>query len=209
MPPSDDTPYPLAAPQSGRQLRRSIAARDYALPKPYRKKKFVDEDAPPLSRLRVSLLTFSGLVVAGLVVALVLLAKENLDSPPLPVIAATVPTEPEAAIPARGLPRAALLPAALQTPMPPSKGVHLSVPRPRPGALVPHLRKVSTRFLPPHMPIKTEAPAPAPDRDVVLITTILLLTPPSPPDGAVPEPAVCTGATASDSGCPAIHGMKP
>lgn len=215
MPPPDDKQYPLAtktaAPRvsrsAGRSVGHSISARDYSLPKPYRRKRFV-EDKPDMSRSRVAMLAFSGVLIASLVVALALLAKENLHSPPVMVIAA--PKEPAqdtagksaasaqtrkvaGPIAGKAAPRRAREPMA-------SHGRDLTkVSAPLPASLPPakKVAKIS------QVPSLTE-PA-VPDADVVLITAILTLTPRPEPDTT----GACTPSMGGDHGCAAIHGMKP
>ncbi|MES2016950.1 MAG: hypothetical protein V4484_10685 [Pseudomonadota bacterium] len=162
--PSDEQPYPLSSnPPAPRG--RSISVRDYKLPKPYRKKRFV-EDPTPMSPLRMGLLVFSGLVIVSLVAALAVLAKENLDSPPLLVIAAPMP--------------AAALPLALPAPPVPLMTLQPSPARAMPDpTLAPavHARAFAPAVAR-HAPSQKPEP-PATDPDVVLITAILMLTAPS------------------------------
>lgn len=205
MPHSDETHYPLISKSAPPRGRRSISARDYALPKPYRKKKYV-EDEPEMSKLRVGLLTFSALVVASLVGALVLLASEDIDRRPVLVVGA--PKEP--AVRPVALPDPA--PALMARPRPPVARAPIA-DRPRrqdPVHAAPFPLATPAKLArAPRVPPKPEAaaPVPAPDPDVVLITAILLLTPPNPP--ADPALAACSVSPANDGGCPALHGMKP
>ena len=204
MPPADDTHYPLAAATPAPRTRRSISARDYSLPKPYRRKKFV-EDEPKLSTLRKGLLAISGLVIACLIAALALLAKENFESPPVVVMAAPKPAAP--------------LPVALADA--PPAFLPMPVPAPPPMAAVRGREEAPPAVL--HGPIKLAATpkpardahlapvpeAPPADPDVVLISAILLLTAPSASAPDDPALATCSATAVSDGGCPDIHGMKP
>ena len=202
MPPADETHYPLAAAKPAPRVRRSISARDYSLPKPYRKKRFV-EDEPKLSTLRKGLLAFSGLVVASLIAALALLAKENFESPPVVVIPAPKPAAPLPVALADASPAFLPMPVPVRPPM---AAVRDDAPPavPHGRAMLPALAKPVHRA---HLAPATQAPPP--DPDVVLISAILLLTAPgaSAPDD--PALAACNATAVGDSGCPAIHGMKP
>lgn len=218
MPPSDDKQYPLVSNTAAPRVRRGIDARDYKLPKPYRKKKFV-EDEQPSSPLRIRLLAFAGLVIAGLVVTLAMLAKENLDSPPPLIVAAPRPATvqpttlplPVAAEPELRLAQAppALPPRTIALPprsiAPPSRSIALA-----PRAIAPP--SVHGRVTPPPALRRAAPPksvAAAADPDVVLITAILMLTPPSAPAPANPTLADCSTTPSADVGCQAIHGVKP
>lgn len=168
MPPTDDQHFPLPSVRT----RRSISVRDYKLPKPYRKKKFV-EDAQPMSPLRIGLLVFSGLVIASLVTVLAMLARDNLDAPQLLVVSAPKPAP-------------ALAPVL---PEPPAPAAAALAQRPEAPAQRPAARPAA---LPAAVPRRHEEPAPridapAADPDVVLITAILMLTPPSLPDPPAPD----------------------
>ena len=201
----DEKHYPLAAPTPAPRGRRSISARDYSLPKPYRKKKFV-EDEPELSTLRKGLLAFSGLVIASLIAALALLAKENFDSPPVLVIAAPKPAAPlPVALAEAPAPAFLPMPAPARSPM---AAVHGREDPPQAAPHRPTLLSSAARLArSTHVAPVPEVPAP--DPDVVLISAILLLTAPSAAAPDDPALAACTATTMSDSGCPAIHGMKP
>ena len=196
MPPSDaDHPCPPVAETAAPRTGRSIRARDYKRPKPYRKKQFV-EDPPDISRPRVALLAISGLVVTGLIVALALLVKENVDAPPLLVIAAPMPAAPLAA-----------LPVAAPAPPPPSLP-RAGVPEadapapPLPPAALARVKLAAKRAAPRALP-KPELPVA--DPDVTLIMAILTLTAPAPD----PAPPACMNTPAADHGCPAIQSPTP
>lgn len=156
-----DKPYPLVSPRMAPRHGRCLRIGDFTLPKPYRRKRFV-EDGTGMSGLRKLGLAMSGLAIAGLIAALVTLARENLDSPPMPVVAAPVPP-------------AAAAPAAQAAPAPTVR-----------AALPPDVQEPAKRMVAaPHpigiVPALAPAPTPAieaPDPDVVLITAILTLTPP-------------------------------
>ena len=197
MPPADNTHYPLSAATPAPRARRSISARDYSLPKPYRKKRFV-EDEPKLSTLRKGLLAFSGLVVASLIAAL--LAKENFESPPVVVIPAPKPAAPLPVALADASPAFLPMPVPVRPPM---AAVRDDAPPavPHGRAMLPAVAKPAHRA---QLAPATEAPPP--DPDVVLISAILLLTAPS---ASAPDDPALAACSASDSGCPAIHGMKP
>jgi hypothetical protein len=175
---------------------RSVRVRNYALPKPYRKKAFV-EDTPRMSRRRLAVLTLSCLTIASLVAALAMLAKENLESPPVLVIAA--PVTPEAASPAA----APLAPYRAPVDGPASPVLTALAIHAAPRAVAAPVPKAARA---PRAAPKPELPPSDPDVD--LVTVILTLT--MPPANAVPATAaVCTPGTPSDHGCPAIHGMEP
>lgn len=140
----------------------------YTLPKPYRRKRFVD-DAPGRSRLRMAGLTLAGLTVAGLLGALLVLARENFDAPPVPIVAAPRPA------PAPALPT----PAAVATA--PAAAERPAVPVRKPAPPV-HAARFPARAVRLARPVASPAPA-VPDPDVDLISAILILTPrPEPVD---------------------------
>ena len=87
---SDENHTGLAIKKPAQRPQRSIKASDFALPKPYRKKRFV-EDEPEVPRKRYVAVSVAGVVIASLVAALVLLVKENLATPPVLVVAAPPP----------------------------------------------------------------------------------------------------------------------
>jgi hypothetical protein len=210
--PADESLFPLATTKvPGPRTRRSssVSARDFALPKPYRKKKFV-EDEPRMSRARLAVLTLSGLTIASLVAALALLARDNLASPPVLVIAApkaTLEELPEAQAAAALLTRFAAPSARREAPV-----LAAAAPAgPAHARAVPHAPRPAMAPKAPRMahPAPQQSAAPAPDPDVVLITAILTLTMPPASDQAVQAISVCAAGAASDNGCPAIHGMEP
>lgn len=188
MPPSDTKHYPLATNKGAPRARRSISVRDYALPKPYRRKRFV-EDGPGKSRLRMAMLTLSVLLIAGLVGALVVLARTGFDAPPVPIVAA---------------PRPAPAPLAQEAPTVSAPDVPAAAP---PAVVAAPARPERIAAEPPtaravRAPQATPQPqVPAPDPDVVLIAAILTLTPP-------PEPATlaCLPSAIGDSRCPVEPG---
>jgi hypothetical protein len=177
VPPSADRQYPLAATTAAPRVRRSVCARDYTLPKPYRRKKFV-EDAPDRSRLRVALLSCSGLALTSLITALAMLAKENLEAPPITIIAAQAPppaARPSAAAVTAQLANFVAPQVAASSAVDPVRAPH---PRPRPKvAPAPKLARIAHAAA---QPVGA-----APDPDVVLISAILALTPPPEPDEQV------------------------
>jgi hypothetical protein len=188
VPPSAK-PFPLATNKAVPRAGRSIRPRDFTLPKPYRRKRFV-EDGPGMSRLRMLLLTLSALVISGLIATLVLLAKENLDSPPMPIIAAPAPLPAPAPLvaPAQSavLPAMAAVPPPLPEQTPPARAPLPKAP-PAPARLV--------RVAAPMAPT-----AIAPDPDVVLITAILTLTPP---------PEFTASCATDDDNCAAVRSPPP
>jgi hypothetical protein len=183
VPPSAK-PFPLATNKAVPRAGRSIRPRDFTLPKPYRRKRFV-EDGPGMSRLRMLLLTLSALVIAGLITTLALLAKENLDAPPMPIIAAPAPVPAPLVTPAVAPPATAAAPPPLPGQTPPARA-------PQPVAPPAPARQARVAAPTP--------PAVAPDPDVVLITAILTLAPP-------PEPTV--SCSMDDDNCAALHAPDP
>jgi hypothetical protein len=206
--PSDETSTMLATKRPDSRPRRSVKASDFALPKPYRKKQFV-EDKPEVPKKRIAAASVAGVLVAGLVAVLVLLVKENLATPPVLVVAAPPPADaPKAATPVKLTARTA---KPLRAPAPAPVLAHAQA-----------IAAVRTRvdFIPAvlvgghFVPVASKAArvvhaAPIaqsvePDPDVVLISTILMLTPPTEPEQGN---LACTAAEAK--GCTAIHGMVP
>lgn len=184
MPPSANKSHALVA-RSLPRTGRSVSARHYSMPKPYRRKRFV-EDAARMSRLRMTALTLSGLLIVGLIGALAALIKDNLDSPPVLIVAAPRPTHVvrTAAPKAAPLPPLTLEAPAASAPAPARVWPAAKAARPAQQAL-------NKELIPP-------------DPDVILISAILSLTA-APGQDAAPDCA----AGISDSGCAALHGMEP
>ncbi|MFL6656663.1 MAG: hypothetical protein ACJ8GW_01205 [Massilia sp.] len=189
MPPPDDPLYPLAktAPRTG----RSVRARDYTLPKPYRKKAFVDDTARTrMSPLRLAMLVAAGLVVAGLIGVLIMLVQENRDAPHVLVIAAP-PAKP-APTPSRHSP------APPQDPL-----ADPSLPSLPSPPVAPQVRPVRARAG--HASANlTAVPA---DPDVALIAAILALTMPS--SSAEQQAEDCPEEDPAEHACLATRGIKP
>jgi hypothetical protein len=190
VPPADDEQlYPLA--KTSKRPGRSVRARDYTLPKPYRKKTFVEDRPPPMSPLRLAMLVSSGLLVVGLIGVLIMLVKENRNAPHLLVIAAPVVKTPPAATMHGPAPAAPALPPTLPDPPPPSRQL-------APGATV----------VPSHAPRASPGATPVPlDPDVDLIAAILTLT--MHPVPAQQPPADCLEEDPAAIGCTGTRGMKP
>lgn len=204
MRPSDEKPFPLiTATMPGPRASRSIKVRDYALPKPYRKKTFV-EDEPRMSRVRIAVLTLSCLTIASLVGALAMLAKENLDTPPVLIVAAPAPETAKVPMVQLAVPVVARARLALADGLPPAPARAREAAPAHPAVLRALAAKTARA---PHPVPKPDAPPPDPDVD--LVTVILTLTMPSAAGGADPAAATCSAGTPSDNGCPAIHGMEP
>ncbi|SHH02140.1 hypothetical protein [Massilia sp. CF038] len=177
MSPTDD--HTLTAP-SKKPARRSISASDFSLPKPYRRK--IKSDQPRTSaRFRISLLVLSIVPIAALLAALALIVHENVTTPrPLPV-AAVSREEPPAVPPKKS--RMATRPGAKPAASAVLAAVSDAPPTPKASGTPGKLRD------PLGMPIPFQAAArhadampdgahlPAPDPDVDLIASILLLTP--------------------------------
>lgn len=166
--------------------RRSISARDFTLPKPYRKPTPGDT-LRGASRLRITLLAFSGLLIAGLIAALAMLAHDNANSPHALAIvraeqarsappAPTPETRPRAAKPA-AKPGNTAIPVLAASPMLP---VQASLPA-----------------LADELPVLFMRPPAMPDPDVDLIAAILLLS----PDRAPPHLPDCRGALFELNAC--------
>lgn len=208
MSPSAENHTMLATKRPQARARRSIKASDFALPKPYRKKRFV-EDEPEVPKMRVAAVSLGGVLIACLVAALALLVKENLDTPPVLVVAAPPPAAAPPTVaasvkltarPARQL-REPWAVAAPAQPMAAARARVDFIPSVLVGG---HFMAVPGKSA--HMAHMAAAPEPAePDPDVVLISTILMLTP--PPEAEQGSLEVCTSADAM--GCAAIHGMVP
>jgi hypothetical protein len=170
---------------SRKPARRSISARDFRMPKPYRRPASA-EARRGMSRLRLAMVAFSGLLIASLIAALALIAHENATSPhPLAVVAAKREQAPvPAAVSRSGAGRAGAPPApaisrqSADAPLAPS-----------PAELPPVLAD---------LPLTPPGALPD-DPDVVLIAAILMLTPtpPAPLPVCATMPADTCGATMS------------
>jgi hypothetical protein len=188
--PTDEKKYTLV---SRKPSRRGVSARDFSLPKPYRKP-IPGDQLRGMSRLRLVMLAFSGLLIAALIAALAILAHENATSPhAMAIVEAAKPApKPPPEKRAPGIKAAA---APLPTPVPaaPARIEHtLDEPPAAEPFLAAQLAEVALDDL-------------QPDPDVVLITAILLLS-------AVPiaeTPGSCNIAPGDEHGCSAIHAMDP
>ena len=211
----DDKTFPVAAKPRGSRFRRTVSVNDFTLPKPYEKKPFV-EDEPQLSKTRMALIGAAGLAAAGIVVAIAMVAKENLDTKPVLVIAAPLdmPQLIDEPAPPVKKPRSALASAKRPSSDRPAMAAlgAKDYPQVR-NATRPALLAVSARTV---RALRPAAPKPEPvahDPDVDLITAILLLSPPARADlanAANAAVAVCTPESHQDSGCPlAPHGNEP
>lgn len=202
---SDENRTGLATKKPASRPQRSIKASDFSLPKPYRKKRFV-EDEPQEPRKRIAAAPLAGVLIASLVAALVMLVKENFDKPPVLVVAAPLPAEQayKAAKPVKLTARPARAlrePALASAPAQPIAAVRTRVD------FIPAVM-IGGRFVPVASKVARVAPMAEPvepDPDVVLISTILMLTPPPEPEHD--KLAACTIPEAN--GCTAIHGMGP
>lgn len=188
MRPTDEKKYTLV---SRKPSRRGISARDFSLPKPYRKP-IPGDQLRGMSRLRLVMLAFSGLLIASLIAALAILAHDNATSPHARAIveAAKPAPKPPPEKRAPGV-KAASAPAPA-IPAAPARIEHtLDQPPPAEPLLAEQLTDVTLDE--------------QPDPDVVLITAILLLS-------AVPiaeTPGSCNIVPGDDHGCSAIHAMDP
>lgn len=212
---SDDKTFPVAAKLRGSRFRRSVSVNDFIRPKPYQKKPFV-EDEPQMSKTRIALIGAAGLAAAGIVVAIAMVAKENLDTKPVLVIAAPLDIPEHIDEPAPPVKKAR---GALASPKTPSSARPAMAamgakdyPQVRP-ATRPALLAVSTGTV---RALRPAAPRPEPvahDPDVDLITAILLLSSPvraASANAANAAVAVCTPESHQDSDCPlAPHGIEP
>ena len=208
MSPSDDKKFPVATKAHGSRFRRSVS--DFTLPKPYQKKPFV-EDEPQMSKTRMALLGVSGLAAAGMVAMLAMVARDNLDTRPVPVIAATLqmPESMEVA------PPASQEHAAMAAAKPVSKAARPAMkalgasdyPAPR-VSVRQALLAVSAKVARPVRALPKPDPVPH-DPDVELITAILMLTPTPRAEPANAMVAVCTPEAPIDSGCPVAHAAEP
>lgn len=175
---------------SHKSARRSISARDFRLPKPYRKPASPDARRG-MSRLRVAMAVFSGLLIAGLIAALALIAHENATAPhPLAVVAAK--NEEAPVRPLRGAAGRA------GTQPPPALSSHPAAPPAPDSDPAPALPDADTDA---DASLSVPAADLPEDPDVVLITAILLLTPPAPeavPACGSPPADHCAAAFAPD-----------
>ena len=209
MSPSDKKDYGLVTQTMRPRPRRSVSMRDYSLPKPYRKKVFVEE-APTPSRIKTVLWTVSGVLVAGLVVELCMLAQETMRQRELPIIAAAPrPAVDDAPAPlamreqvSAAAPIAALAPATAASrhavsPVLAAAGI---------GAIRGKVHLASAGRPGKPSRLQPAALAPEPDPDVVLITAILLLAP-QLRDNSTQH--ACTTSPPSENACADLHGMLP
>ena len=212
---SDDKTFPVATKPRGARFRRSVSVNDFTLPKPYQKKPFI-EDEPQMSTTRTALIGAAGLAAAGMVVAIAMVARENLATKPVLVIAAPLEIPQQLDEPPPPVEKAR---GALALAKPHSSGPAMAAlgardyPELRPAlrpASRPALRAVSTRTA---RALRPAPPKPEPvvhDPDVELITAILLLSPLAKVDSASAAVAVCTPESQHDAGCPlAPHGIEP
>lgn len=190
MRPTDEKKYTLV---SRKPSRRSISARDFSLPKPYRKP-IPGDQSRGMSRLRLVMLAFSGLLIASLIAALAMLAHDNATSPhAMAIVEAAKPAPrppPEKRAPGVKAADAGLPPAV---PAAPARIEH-TLDQPPPVDTVP-----AEQFADVALEEMQQDP------DVVLITAILLLS-------AVPiaeTPGSCNVVPGDDLGCSASHAMDP
>ena len=234
---SDKKEYALVHPTMQPRMRRHLAARDYSLPKPYRRKVFLEEP-PTTSKVTLALWAAAGVLMAGLIAELTSLAQENMRQRRLPIIAAAPPPVlPEQAPSIRGN-ELARAPAARRAPVElapllvaaaaaavsaeinatPAQA-QLDGGESRPSDRdQPRPLNMAANTSPPqlaHVIKKGKQPRPAviapsvePDPDVVLITAILLLSPQLHWDVPTSDP-VCTPGAPKDPACPELHGMRP
>lgn len=216
MRPSDEKKYVLVSQRSKLKPRRALSVRDYSLPKPYRKP-VNGEEYQGRSRTQFALLALAGVLIAGLVGALALLAHENVTTPRArPVVAATgEPGRDGVLAPAvfPGMPADPLaLPAQKKTPA----GARLPPPG-LAGSSTPSRRAAVAAGIAAHAaPRETSASAledpsaaKESDPDVVLLTAILMLTPPAPVEIQSGTPAMCTAARAASPECAGVHATDP
>ncbi len=187
--------------------RRSVSARDYTMPKPYRKPVFSD-DMRALTRQQVLLLGGATALIAGLIFTLALLARRQPDPAPLAEVVE---------------PAAELLPvkAVRSTP---KRRVAVKVPPARPGQGALYAAGADSGHVPaeprppfkllipasPHSPPATSAPAAPvapPDPDVDLITVILTLFPPAAAE-RTPGPPPCAAPAEKGDGCEPLQAMQ-
>lgn len=194
-PPDDKHPLARTAP------RRGVHKHAYSLPKPYRKP-VSSEGRARLSRLQVALLALAAMLVASLIATVALLAHENASARhPLPVVAAP---DPARAFPAKvaAFPGQADIAAGGRGP---ARGPANATGKNRAPSVLPKL-VVAVLDRDPKA-ARAEA-LPAPDPDVVLITAILLLTPPQPGGGWDGAPS-CSVVPIQTQECEHLHGMQP
>lgn len=191
MRPTDEKKYTLV---SRKPSRRGISARDFTLPKPYRKPVPGDQQRGR-SRLRQVLLAFSGLLIASLIAALAILAHENATSPHALAIVEATKAQPKSEPRKAGSKGKTTAAAAAAAP---------AMAEAAPADTGPALEEP-----PPAMPFDDAAPGFAveelqQDPDVVLITAILLLS-----AAPVAEGPVCSTLPLDAHGCSAMHAMDP
>jgi hypothetical protein len=206
---SDKKEYGLVTQTMHPRPRRSVSMRDYSLPKPYRKKVFVEE-APTTSKTKLALWTVSGILIAGLVVELGMLAQETMRQRELPIIAAAPPRPAVDEAPApRAVHKKAAAAAAIAIVAPAAAALaHEPLPGLAPGRTGVMRVKLHPAAGKHGKPAGWQAPAlvPEPDPDVVLITTILLLAPQLQDDSTQ---NACSAAAPKDNACADLHGMLP
>lgn len=208
MRPPDEKKYVLVTQKTKLRKSRSLSVRDYSLPKPYRKA-MSGEERRGISRMQVALLAVAGMLIAGLIATLALLAHENVTTPrPKPIVAmsgkqagdallapAVFPGTPPGGV--SGSPALAAPFNARAVPPPPR----------RRGERAQDEAATAAPAAKEDNPLSELTPEVSPDPDVVLLTAILMLTPPPVLEIQHGTPAICTAASASAPECSEMHGM--
>lgn len=231
MSPTDKKSLTLVTQTTRPRLRRTVNTHHYALPKPYRRKRLLEER--PRWKRKLGFYVVSGLVIGTLIGQVAEVAEQARRERELPIIAA-VPDDP-------GQGAAAVAPASALGPVeplatapaePPADALAAQPPQPSPpslaqddGSEAPGMAAPVGEPSPmPTVAIKKTIPRPAarrpkpapsapqrntpPDPDVVLISAILMLGPTLFGDAA-PAAADCPADAPQDAACADLHGVPP
>lgn len=231
MSPIDKKSLTLVTQTTRPRLRRTVNSHHYALPKPYRRKRLLEER--PRWKRKLGFYVASGLVIGTLIGQVAEVAEQARRERELPIIAAVPddtgqaaaaapplsalgPVEPPSTPPAER--PADALAAQPAQPSPPSSAqgdgseapvtaAPVGEPSPRPTEAI---RKTM-----PRPAARRHKPAPSapqrnkpPDPDVVLISAILMLGPTLFGDAA-PAAAECPADAPQDTACADLHGVPP
>lgn len=199
-----DDPKPQRALQTSKPAgRRPVSARDYRMPKPYRRPVFADE-IRVLSRRQIVLLCGTTVAVAGLIFTLALLARNHPDPVPIAVELET----PATLVPVKMVRRTPKRRVAVRVP-PATVAIaagHDSHPAPLDARPPFKLLIPAAPSLPGSTPALAAA-VPEPDPDVDLIATILTLFPPAAAE-RTPVPPPCIVTAEKGDGCEALQAVQ-
>lgn len=227
MSPTDKKSLTLVTQTTRPRLRRTVNTHHYALPKPYRRKRLLEER--PRWKRKLGFYVVSGLVIGTLIGQVAEVAEQARREREMPIIAAVPddtgqgaaaappasalgPLEPPAAPPAdaltaQQLPPAPPAPAQGDGSEAPGMAAPVGEPSPAPTVAISSTipRPAARRHKPaPSAPQRSTPP----DPDVVLISAILMLGPTLFGEAA-PAAADCPADAPQDAACADLHGVPP